>query len=87
MPQLLSGSYNTADALCLLELCNILLLLLSGCYTSAGVRSLLVLLETKLLLFHKVTTLAGAWVLLKLYENYAPPGLMVLKYQLEHFVL
>ena len=54
---------------------------------SAGVRSLLVLLETKLLLFHKVTTLAGAWVLLKLYENYAPPGLMVLKYQFQHFVL
>ena len=81
MPQLLSGSYNTADALCLLVLCNIQLLL------SAGVRSLLVLLETKLLLFHKVTTLAGAWVLLKLYENCAPPGLMVLKYQLEHFVL
>ena len=49
--------------------------------------ALLVLLETKLLLFNMVITLAGAWILLKLYENYAPPGLMMLKHQLEHFVL
>ena len=69
------------------SLCNILLLLLSGCYTSAGARSLLVLLETKILLFHKVITLAGAWVLLKLYQKFAPSGLMMLKHQLGHFVL